>query len=193
MTPKNRNQDAIETTVLEAKLLYEKIPESAPSFTATVEDPVGWDAMPCLVFTQLNRLYFPGCVVGVMRMESDSKAVLHSITSLMMMAIGHGVRVEFRCDTDPKTFETLRRCLCLLFRQSDVPGYAKTYDECSKLLLAFESRGPELLLEELTRLVRLGNRNPLLRQEATITDSLPANEPATAHASCQAAPASSLP
>jgi phosphotransferase system HPr-like phosphotransfer protein len=193
MTPKNHNQDVAETGVLEARLLYEKIPENAPSFTATVVDPTGWDAIPCMMFMRLNRRYFPDCVIGVSRNGSDSKAAMHSIFSLMMLAVGPGVRVEFRCATDPKTFETLIQCLCLLFRQSDLPGYGETYDECFKLLQDFESKGPDQLLQELTRLVQLGNRSPLLRQEAATADSPPATEPAAAHALRQLAPAASLP
>jgi len=193
MTPRIRNQDPTEAAVLKAKLLYKKIPENALSFTATVVDPTGWGAIPCMMFTWLNRRYFPDCVVGISSVGSDSKAVMRSILPLMMLAVGPGVRVEFRCETDPKTFETLRQCLCLLFRRSDLPGYGKTYDECSKLLQDFESKGPDQLLQELTRLVQLGNRSPLLRQETTITDSPPATEPARAHASRQLVPASSLP
>ena len=192
MTPKNHNQDATERVVLEAKLLYEKIPENARSFTATVVDPTGWDAIPYMMFMRLNRRYFPDCVVGVSRRGSDSKAAMHSISSLMMLAVGPGVRVEFRCETDPKTFETLRQCLCLLFRQSDLPGYGKTNDECFKLLQDFDSKGPDQLLQELTRVVQLGNRSPLLRQEAAIADSPPATEPAAPHASRRLAPASFL-
>jgi hypothetical protein len=54
MTPETHNQDATETEVLEAKLLYEQIPENALSFTATVVDPTGWDAIPCMMFTWLK-------------------------------------------------------------------------------------------------------------------------------------------
>ncbi len=179
MTPNHHNQDATETAALQAKLLYEKIPDNAPSFTATVADPTGWDAIPCMMFTWLNRHYFPDCAVGISSVGSDSKAVMRSILPLMMLAVGHGARVEFRCDTDPKTLEMLRQCLCLLFRRSDLPGYGKTYDECSKLLQDFESKGPEQLLPELTRSVQLGNRSPLLRQETTVTDSPPASRPPT--------------
>jgi phosphotransferase system HPr-like phosphotransfer protein len=132
-----------------------------------------------MMFTWLNRRYFPDCVVGISSMDSDATAVMRSILPLMMLAVVPGNRVEFRCDADPKTFETLRQCLCLLFRRSDLPGYGKTYDECSKLLQDFESKGPEQLLQELTRSVQLGNRSPLLRQETTITDSPPASSSPT--------------
>jgi phosphotransferase system HPr-like phosphotransfer protein len=193
MTPKLHNQDATKAATLEAKLLYEQVPETAPSFTAKVADPMGLGAIPCMLFTWLNCRYFPDCVVGVSSMESDSKAVMRSILSLMMLGVRPGVRVEFRCDTDPNTFKKLRQSICLLFRRSELPGYGKTYDECSKLLQDFESKGSEQLLQELTRFVQLGSRSPLLRQETAIADSPPANEPATAHYSHQLVPASCLP
>ena len=194
MTPKNDNQDATETVDLEADLLHEKIPENAPSFTATVVDPTGWDAIPYMTVHDVHAVEspLPPGLVGVSRRGSDSKAAMHIISSLMMLAVGPGVRVEFRCETDPKTFETLRQCLCLLFRQSDLPGYGKTYDECFKLLQDFDSKSPDQLLQELTRLIQLGNRSPLLRQEAAIADSPPATEPAAPHASRRLAPASFL-
>jgi phosphotransferase system HPr-like phosphotransfer protein len=193
MTPQIHNQDATKAATLEAKLLYEQVPETALSFTATVADPMGLGAIPCMLFTWLNCRYFPDCVVGVSSLESDSKAVMRSILSLMMLGAGAGVRVEFRCDTHPTTFKKLRQCICLLFRRSELPGYGKTYDECSKLLQDFESKGPEQLLQELTRFVQLGSRSPLLRQETANADSPPANESATSHSSRQLVPASSLP
>jgi hypothetical protein len=183
MSFNNHSHDVTETAALEARILYERIPPTAKSFIATVADPTGWDALPCMMFSSLNFGFFPSGVVGVSRVGSDSKAVMHRILPLMMLAVGHGVRVEFRCDADPKTFETLRRCVCLLFRQSDLPGYTKTYDECFEVLRAFRSKGSGKLLEELTRLVQLGNRSPLLRPETAIADSPPGSALATAHPS----------
>lgn len=151
--------------IQDAETLFRQIPETAPSFTATVEDPVGWDGIPCLVYTLLHHRYFPDCLVGVSEPASGGMAVMGRITSLMMLAVGHGATVKFQCDTDPKTFETLRRCICLLFRRSDKPGYGKTYDECLQLLQECSGKGPEHLLLELTRVTQMEGRTVLLREQ----------------------------
>ena len=150
----------------EAESLHDRIPKDAPSFTATFVDPMPLDALPCLLLMMLNRRYFPDCLVGVSTPENGDKAVMQQIFSLMMLAVGHGTTVEFRCDTDPKTFEALKRCLCLLFRRTDKPTYGETYDECSQILQDCNGKGPEHLLEELSKVTRLGCRSPLLRVKA---------------------------
>ena len=152
----------LEDELREAESLHDRIPKDAPSFTATVMDPTGLDALPCSLFGRLNYLYFPDCLVGVSTPENGDKAVMQQIFSLMMLAVGYGTTVEFRCDTDPKTFEILRRCLCLLFRRADKPSYGETYDECTQILQDCNGKGPEHLLEELSKVARLEGRSPLL-------------------------------
>lgn len=167
MSEKDRIIDQpMDDELREAESLHDRIPNDAPGFTATVMDPMGWDAIPCSLFMYLNRCYFPDCLVGVSKPGSDDKAVMQQIFSLMMLAAGYGAEVTFRCATDPQTFETLRRCIGLLFRRTDKPTYGETYKECSQILQDYKDKGPEHLLEELSKVTRLEGRSPLLRIKA---------------------------
>ena len=164
MSEKDRSIDQpLEDELREAESLHDRIPKDAPSFTVTFMDPMPLDAIPCCLFMVLNRRYFPDCLVGVSTPENGDKAVMHKTFSLMMLAVGHGTEVTFRCDTDPKTFEALKRCLCLLFRRTDKPTYGETYKECSQILQDCNGKGPEYLLEELSKVTQLEGRSPLLK------------------------------
>ena len=159
--PANIDKDLAELN-REAETIHKHIPQDAPSFTATVEDRNGWDAIPCSLFVLLNTLYFPDCLVAISKPESGDKAVMWNIMSMMMLAAMDGVTLKFQCNTDPKTFEVFRQCVGLLFRRTDKPGYGETYDECSKILRACKDKGCEHLLQELSRVTQLEGRTPIL-------------------------------
>ena len=147
----------------EVENVHKRIPEDAPSFTATVEDRTGWDAIPCALFAMLNLNCFPDCTVAVSKPDYGDKAVMRNIMSLMMLAAMNGDTLKFQCDTDSKTFEALRRCICLIFRRTDKPEYGETYKECSELLQNCKDKGHEHLLHELSKATRLEGRSPILR------------------------------
>jgi phosphotransferase system HPr-like phosphotransfer protein len=147
----------------EAAKVHKQMPKNALWFTATVEDPIGWDAIPSALLIRLNTQYFPDCIVAVSRPDTGDKAFLGSIMSLMLLVVQYGTTVKFQCDTDPKTFEALRRCICLVFRRSDNPAYGETYNECSNLLQSCKDKGYECLLHELSNATQLEGRSPILR------------------------------
>ncbi len=133
-----------------------------PSFIATVKDRRGWNGLSCRLFTNLNMLYFPNCQVAISRPGSLDNVVMGNFMSAMWLSTEYRATLKFQCCTDSKTFEALRRCICLIFRRSDKLGYSETYDECSKMLRDCKDKGYEHLLQELSKVTQLEGRTPIL-------------------------------
>lgn len=134
----------------EVKAIVDVMPIDAPSFTVTVNDPMGWDAIPCCLFIRLHAHYFSKCAVVVSRTDGVDAGTMGSIFSLMMLAASNGTSLKFQCDTDPKIFALLEQCVRHLFKRTDKPSYGDTYKECSDVLAACKGKDPQILIKALT-------------------------------------------
>jgi len=131
------------------------------TFKAIVKEPVGVDAIPCLLFSKLNRTFFPSTKVTVTNLSYRGQAVLDDKMAMLRLAVGFNHVLEFCCETDSEVFASLKRCLSLIFMRTDQTGYGETYHECLQILGSC-GHDPFLLIKTLEGAIEDGSRQPVL-------------------------------